>query len=169
MSDAVDFEKVACEAAKVAGRLVKERFHQSEPIQVETKGLHDFVTRVDREAEEAISGWLLDRFPDHAIMAEEGSPRQEAADFRWIVDPLDGTTNFAHGFPCFAVSIALEVEEDLVLGIVLDPYTGELFEAVKGKGRRGILKACVVHHFFSLLCGLISSRSVQPPGKFIPR
>jgi myo-inositol-1(or 4)-monophosphatase len=103
---------------------------------VELKGLHDFVTVVDREAEAAVLGYLKGHFPDHTVMAEEGSPEAEAADYRWIVDPLDGTTNFIHGVPVFAVSVALEDPEGLVAGAIHDPIRDETFHAHRGGGAR---------------------------------
>jgi myo-inositol-1(or 4)-monophosphatase len=131
-----DFEQVACEAAQAAGRYLSERFSAPKPVAVERKGLHDFVTEVDREAEATVVRHLLKRFPDHVVMAEEGSPEAAAADHRWIVDPLDGTTNFIHGVPVFGVSIALEDREGLVAGVIHDPNRDETFHAHRGGGAR---------------------------------
>jgi len=136
LSNPSTFERVACDAAKAAGRLLRERFLDDRRIAVETKGLHDFVTEVDREAEAAVLGHLREHFPDHVVMAEEGSPDAEAAGYRWIVDPLDGTTNFIHGVPVFAVSIALEDPEGLVAGTIHDPIRDETFHAHRGGGAR---------------------------------
>lgn len=133
---AAAFEQVACEAARAAGRILRERFGHPEAVEVELKGLHDFVTRIDREAEAAVTGHLRERFPDHTIMAEEGSPRQQAADYRWVVDPLDGTTNFIHGVPVFAVSVALEDRQGLVAAAIHDPLRDETFHAHRGGGSR---------------------------------
>jgi myo-inositol-1(or 4)-monophosphatase len=130
------FEQVACSAARAAGEILRERFASARPLTVERKGLHDFVTSVDREAEAAVTGHLLERFPDHVVMAEEGSPEADVADFRWIVDPLDGTTNFIHGVPVFAVSVALEDREGLVAGSVYEPIRDEMFHAHRGGGAR---------------------------------
>ena len=136
MNTPSDFEQVAREAALAAGRLLRERFADRTPIAVEHKGLHDFVTAVDREAEATVLGHLLEHFPDHTVMAEEGSPEAAAADHRWIVDPLDGTTNFIHGVPLFGVSIALEDREGLVAGVIHDPMRDETFHAHRGGGAR---------------------------------
>jgi myo-inositol-1(or 4)-monophosphatase len=132
-----DFESVACEAARAAGRILRQRFRASDPIAVERKGLNDFVTAVDREAEAAVLGHIREHFPGHAILAEESSPlTPEAAGHRWIVDPLDGTTNFIHGVPVFAVSVAVEDREGLVAGAIHDPLRDETFHASRGAGAR---------------------------------
>ena len=122
-------------AAETAGRVLRRRFREAVPVRVETKGMHDFVTEIDREAEAAVVGYIRSRFPDHAIMAEEGSPEAEAtAAHRWIIDPLDGTTNFIHGVAPFAVSVALEDREGLLAGAVYDPVHEEMFHARRGGG-----------------------------------
>ena len=136
MSTPAEFERVACEAARGAGEILRRRFAEEKPVTVERKGLHDFVTSVDREAEHAVLSCLLGHFPDHVVMAEEGSPDAERADHRWIVDPLDGTTNFIHGVPVFAVSIGLEDREGLVAGVIHDPVRDETFHAHRGGGAK---------------------------------
>lgn len=138
MSDSspAEFEEAACEAAAAAGRIVRRRFGEKEPVRVELKGLHDFVTETDREAEAAVVDELRRRYPGHAVMSEEGSPEEEAADYRWVVDPLDGTTNFIHGVPVFAVSVALEDRRGLVAGAIYDPLRDEMFRAHRGGGAR---------------------------------
>ncbi len=135
-ADPSTYESVACEAARTAGSLLRRRFREAAPLEVETKGLHDFVTRVDREAEAAVIGHLMKQFPDHTVMAEEGSPDADVADYRWVVDPLDGTTNFIHGVPTFAVSIALETPRGLTAGVIHDPIRNETFHAHLGGGAR---------------------------------
>jgi myo-inositol-1(or 4)-monophosphatase len=135
-SSAGDFERAACEAARLAGGLLRARFEGGACLGVEQKGQHDFVTRADREAEAAIVTFLRERFPDHAVMAEEGSPEAARASYRWVVDPLDGTTNFIHGVPTFAVSIALEDGEGLLASAIHDPMRGETFHARRGGGAR---------------------------------
>ncbi len=94
----------------------------------------DLVTQADRASEELIIGRIRERFPDHAILAEESGDLARDSDFRWIVDPLDGTTNFAHAFPHFCVSIALQQNEETILGVLYDPLRQELFWAAKGSG-----------------------------------
>ncbi|NIT03352.1 inositol monophosphatase, partial [Candidatus Saccharibacteria bacterium] len=97
------------------------------------KQASDFVTRVDRECEEVIVSFIKNKFPEHSFLAEE-SIRETSKACRWIIDPLDGTTNYIHQYPTFSVSIALEVDAEVVLGVILDPMRGEMFHAEKGKG-----------------------------------
>lgn len=122
----------AVEAARLAGSFQRHRF--ASPILVDLKGDKDLVTEVDRESERLIVELLLKRFPDHAILAEEGSYPDIPSGLRWIIDPLDGTTNYAHGFPWFCVSIGLEAAGELVAGVVFNPFYDELFTATKGGG-----------------------------------
>lgn len=133
---AAALESVACEAAHAAGRVLRRRFEEKEPLKVERKGLHDFVTEADREAEAAVVALLAARYPTHAVMSEEGSPAARATGHRWIVDPLDGTTNFIHGVPVFGVSVAVEDGAGLVAGAIHDPLRGETFHACRGGGAR---------------------------------
>ncbi|TLM68491.1 MAG: inositol monophosphatase [Deltaproteobacteria bacterium] len=119
-------------AAAEAGRILMEKYAAG--VTVAYKGAIDLVTEADIASEQAIVAILRERHPDHDILAEEGSYERKGADQRWIVDPLDGTTNFAHGFPWFAVSIALEVRGDVVLGAVFNPHNDELFVAERGRG-----------------------------------
>jgi myo-inositol-1(or 4)-monophosphatase len=131
-----DFEKAACEAALAGGRLLQRRFRELDPLRVELKGQHDFVTEVDRQAETAVLDFLKARFPDHAYMSEEDSPDAAAAAYRWVIDPLDGTTNFIHGVTPFCVSIALEDADGLVAAAIHDPVHDETFHARRGGGAR---------------------------------
>jgi myo-inositol-1(or 4)-monophosphatase len=130
------FEDVAIEAAHAAGRILRRRFTARAGLTIETKSRHDYVTEVDREAEAAVVAVLRRRTPGHAILAEEGSLGAAEAAHRWIVDPLDGTTNFIHGVPTFAVSIGLEDERGLLAGVVHDPCREETFHATRGQGAR---------------------------------
>jgi myo-inositol-1(or 4)-monophosphatase len=98
------------------------------------KGAVDLVTQADRAAEDLIVGALREAFPSHTIVAEEGSGVDRGNGFTWFVDPLDGTTNFAHGFPVFAVSIALQDAQGLAAGVVYDPLRDECFTAARGLG-----------------------------------
>lgn len=100
------------------------------------KGKVDLVTDLDRLAQKAIYERLARAFPEHGFLAEEELSRQPESDFLWIIDPLDGTTNYAHRFPIFCVSIALRHRERIVLGLVYDPMREEMFEAVTGRGAR---------------------------------
>jgi myo-inositol-1(or 4)-monophosphatase len=129
-----EFEEVAVEAAHAGGAVLRRRFSDRERLTVEVKARHDYVTAVDREAEAAVVEVLRHRFPAHAILAEEGSTGGAHATYRWIVDPLDGTTNFIHGVPAFAVSIGLTDESGLIAGAVHDPCRGETFHALRGGG-----------------------------------
>lgn len=119
-------------AAREAGRILMDKLEQG--VTVAYKGAIDLVTEADLASERAIVALLRARHPDHDILAEEGDYGCRGADQRWIVDPLDGTTNFAHGFPWFAVSIALEVRGEVVLGAVFNPHNNELFVAERGRG-----------------------------------
>jgi len=130
-----EFETVARAAAEIAGPILLRSF-RGERIRVEHKGLHDFVTEVDREAERAVIGHIRSCFPDHVVMSEEDSPDAGPGAYRWVVDPLDGTTNFIHGVAPFAVSVALEDTEGLVAAAIHDPYHAETFHAHRGGGAR---------------------------------
>jgi myo-inositol-1(or 4)-monophosphatase len=124
---------VAIAAALAGGRILRRGFGQVQ--QVSHKGLVDLVTARDRESEAAILQVIHGAFPEHAILAEEsGASQSTAADHRWVVDPLDGTTNYAHGYPTVDVSIAYERDGKLEVGVVYDPLRRELFFAQRGKG-----------------------------------
>ena len=120
------------EAAQRAGQRVLELFERG--VAVEFKGTVDLVTEADRAAEQLIVELIRKRFPGHDILAEEEGARYQGSDHRWIIDPIDGTTNFAHGFPWFAISIGVEVKESLVLGVVHNPCNGEFYLAERGCG-----------------------------------
>ncbi|MGQ9658753.1 MAG: inositol monophosphatase family protein [Thermochromatium sp.] len=125
---------IAIRAARSAGKLILRFFDRVDQLRVETKGRNDFVSDVDRAAESAIVQELRERFPNHAILAEEGSGQPGTSEFQWIIDPLDGTTNYLHGFPQFAVSIALLHKGRLECAVVYDPLREELFTAARGQG-----------------------------------
>src|SRR5262245_8542255 len=128
------FERVAHAAAARAGALLRARYRDRH--EVSFKSEVDLVTAVDREAERLIIDALAAAFPDHGIVAEESAPRSGRGGYCWFVDPLDGTTNFAHGFPQFAVSMALAHDDELRFGLVYDPMREELFTAIRGAGAR---------------------------------
>ena len=124
----------AVDAARLAGEFILANRGSLSPDDISRKQAFDFVTRVDRESERMILENIRKNHPDHDILAEESRKDVETDGFRWIIDPLDGTTNFIHGFPVTAVSIALQHRKEIVVGVVLDPFRGELFTAIRGEG-----------------------------------
>jgi myo-inositol-1(or 4)-monophosphatase len=127
---------MAIKAARAAGSIINRAALDIEAVRVSQKQSNDFVTEVDQAAENAIIETLLTAYPDHGILAEEsgqsrGNPQ---SDHVWIIDPLDGTTNFIHGFPVYCVSIALEVRGRIEQAVVYDPTRNDLFTATKGRG-----------------------------------
>jgi myo-inositol-1(or 4)-monophosphatase len=128
----IDYLQEAVTAARIAGRYQKYRFASS--LDIEMKGDKNLVTEVDKESERLIVEHLLSRFPGHDIIAEEGDYPTSGSPFRWIIDPVDGTTNYAHGFPWFCSSIGLELDGELIAGVVHNPVHDELFTATKGGG-----------------------------------
>ncbi len=132
-----DFEQVAYAAAARAGRLLRARYRDRHEVATKSTAV-DLVTAVDHESERLIVDAILSAFPEHGIVAEESPPRpgRGGDPHRWYVDPLDGTVNFAHGYPHFAVSIALARGDELVLGLVHDPLREETFAAMRGGGAR---------------------------------
>ena len=126
------FLETAVEIARESGALVAN-YHQRH-IPFETKGEFDLVTEADRASEKLIVERLRSHFPAHAIVAEEGGGHESASEYCWFIDPLDGTTNFAHGFPMFCISMGLQRAGELIAGVVFDPTRGELFTAERGAG-----------------------------------
>ena len=124
--------EVAIAAARAAGGILRGSFGGEQNVRY--KGEVDLVTEVDERAEEEIVGMLREAFPDYGMLAEEGGKSPGGGEHRWIVDPLDGTSNYAHGLPIFSVSIALERAGELVLGVVHDPMRDETFVAERGGG-----------------------------------
>jgi myo-inositol-1(or 4)-monophosphatase len=124
--------EVARRAAREAGEVLKNLFGRV--AHVTKKGRTDLVTEADFEAEKIIMDIIHKSFPQDGFVAEEAGERDTDASRIWFIDPLDGTVNFAHAFPFFAVSIGLQVNEDVVLGVVFNPYMDEFFEAAKGSG-----------------------------------
>jgi len=132
------FINTAVKAARKAGSVINRASMDLDLIKVTTKGQSDFVTEVDKQAEAVIIETLLTAYPNHAILAEEtgesGAVQDEGNEFTWIIDPLDGTTNFIHGFPQYAVSIALRHNGVITQGVIFDPSRNELFTASRGRG-----------------------------------
>jgi myo-inositol-1(or 4)-monophosphatase len=126
------FLKHASETARAAGEILREGVDKI--AWIEHKGEINLVTEIDLKSEALIKQRIGDAFPDHQIMAEESDLPKEESAFRWIADPVDGTTNYAHGFPMFCVSIALEIEGRVDVGVVYDPTRDELFTATRGGG-----------------------------------
>jgi myo-inositol-1(or 4)-monophosphatase len=122
----------AIEIAREAGGLLLEHFRQ--PLEITYKRRSDLVTEADRRSEALIVERLRTHFPDHAIVGEEGGGQRTGSAYCWYVDPLDGTTNFAHGFPVFAVSLGLAYCDEVVAGVVYDPTRDELFATERGAG-----------------------------------
>jgi myo-inositol-1(or 4)-monophosphatase len=134
--DTRNFLEVARQAAREAGDVLVQ---MQQEIRAEEKGPKDLVTQADLAAQRVIESRLHQAFPDHEFLGEESPEaealgRQGAEGYRWIVDPLDGTVNYAHGLPSYAVSIGLEQAGKLICGVVLDPVLNELFHAVRGEG-----------------------------------
>ncbi|MBV8072022.1 MAG: inositol monophosphatase [Acidobacteriaceae bacterium] len=127
-----EFLDAAIEIAREAGQLLLA--HRG--VAFELKGDYDLVTAADRASEKLIMERLTQRFPQHGIVAEEGGRAEMQAELRWYVDPLDGTTNFAHGFPMWNVTLALAKRNEVIAGVVYDPLNRELFTAERGAGAR---------------------------------
>src|SRR5919112_2516564 len=123
----------AVKAARRAGNIIIRATRNLDIVAVREKAANDFVTEVDREAERAIISTLHEAYPGHAILAEE-SGAKGSSEYRWIVDPLDGTTNFLHGFPQYCVSIALSHKGVITQGVIYDPVRNDLFTASRGRG-----------------------------------
>ncbi|MDP9169544.1 MAG: inositol monophosphatase [Acidobacteriota bacterium] len=126
------FVETAAQIAHEAGSLLRYYFERR--VTFEMKGEHDLVTEADRASEKLVVERLTRHFPDHAIVAEEGGGHTSASDYRWYVDPLDGTTNFAHSYPVWNVTLALERAGELIAGVVFDPNRDEMFTAERGSG-----------------------------------
>jgi myo-inositol-1(or 4)-monophosphatase len=127
-----DLQAIAIQAVRESGRIQKEWLRKDKRI--ELKGAINLVTEVDKRCEQRIIEIIKGVFPDHNILTEETPMPELPSPYRWIIDPLDGTTNYAHGYPCFCTSLALAVEGEIVLGSIYNPLLDELFTAKKGKG-----------------------------------
>ncbi|MBI3788910.1 MAG: inositol monophosphatase [Ignavibacteriales bacterium] len=126
--------QLATEAALEAGRFLKMSVGKIKQIERKQGQELNLVTEIDKKSEEMIIRKIKQRYPHHDFLAEESGSHEKQSDYKWVIDPLDGTTNFTHGFPIFCVSIALEVKGEVVLGVVYDPNADELYSAEKGKG-----------------------------------
>ncbi|MFZ0255142.1 MAG: inositol monophosphatase family protein [Gammaproteobacteria bacterium] len=146
---------IAIRAARSAGNLIVRYLERVDRLNVTQKSYNEFVTEVDQQAEDIIVEVLRRAYPQHGILGEEGGMRQ-GDDYTWVIDPLDGTTNFLHGFPQFSVSIALKHRDRLSQAVVYDPLRNELFTATQGEGaqlneRRIRVSRC--HHLREALLG----------------
>ncbi len=126
---------IAIRAARSAGNVIIRSLPRIDHLAITTKGRNDFVSEVDRQAEQEIINIIHKAYPEHAIMAEE-SGQQGDDEIIWIIDPLDGTTNFLQGFPHYCVSIAVMVKGDIKHGVIYDPLRDELFTASRGSGAK---------------------------------
>ena len=124
---------IAVRAARQAGEIMIRHLNRLESLEVTEKNRNEYVTEIDRMAEDIIVEVIHDHYPDHSILGEERG-QQGDHEFQWIVDPLDGTTNFIHGFPVFSVSIAVMHNDQLEHGVVYDPLRQEIFSATRGQG-----------------------------------
>ena len=120
-----DYRTFAVDIARESGMLLKSKLNDHRKI--DFKGEIDIVTDADRMSEDMILSAIRSRFPDHDVMSEESIATETGSAFRWIIDPLDGTTNYAHGYPVFCVSIALERKGEVILGVVHNPMLDEMF------------------------------------------
>ncbi len=125
---------IAIRAARSAGDLIIRKINKLPQLHIETESPNDYVSEVDRQAEGVIIDDLLRAYPNHGVVAEESGIIEGSEDFRWIIDPLDGTTNYLHGFPQYAVSIACQHRNRLEHAVIYDPFKQELFAASRGSG-----------------------------------
>lgn len=137
------FLQVAKDAATRAGDFLMENLGKLDPRDIEEKAKNSFVTNVDRESEKMIVEIIKKEFPDHAFIAEEGSASETGNEYQWIIDPLDGTTNFIQNLPHFSVSIALRRGDKIIVGVVFNPVLNEMFSAAADKG--AYLNDAVIH------------------------
>ncbi len=129
----MDYLSVAIEAAKEAGKFLKMNLGKVKNIERKREEIN-LVTEIDKGSEKKIIEFIKNKFPNHSILAEESGETSKTSEYKWIIDPLDGTTNYTHSFPVFCVSIALEYKGEVIIGVVYDPNFDELFYAEKGKG-----------------------------------
>jgi len=165
-------------AARRAGAIINRASLDLERLNVARKGPKDYVTEIDRAAEESIIDILRTAYPDHGILAEESGRHQAAGDqagaeFQWVIDPLDGTTNFIHGFAHYAVSIALMHRGQAAHAVIYDPTRNEMFTASRGSGaflndRRVRVSTCVRYHDALLASHIPQSTALPANSPFVP-
>ena len=152
----MNYLEIAKNAAIKAGEIQLENINKIKSVSFkETKGKNNILTEVDTKCEEVILSIIISNFPNHDILAEEsGKNLKNNSDYIWLIDPLDGTMNYSHGYPYFSVSIALEFKGEIICGLVYDPVHNEMFSAEKGKGaelNRSIIKVSNVENLESSL------------------
>ncbi len=125
---------IAIEAALESGKFLLENVGNIKNIERKIGQETNLVTEIDKQSEKLIIKKILQHYPDHAILGEEGGAQDQKSEYRWIIDPLDGTTNYTHGLPIFCVTIGIEHKNEIVAGVIYDPNRDELFTAEKGKG-----------------------------------
>jgi myo-inositol-1(or 4)-monophosphatase len=150
-----DFLTVASEAARAAGALLRANIKGKREIAY--KGEINLVTEMDKLSEQTVVNTLLASFPDHGVIAEEEAMIRNDSGYLWVIDPLDGTTNYAHGYPCFSVSLALEHQGEVIVGVVYDPMRDELFSAQKGQGASLNGSAITVSNADTLIKSLLAT------------
>jgi myo-inositol-1(or 4)-monophosphatase len=133
-SSGKEFLDTALQAASLAGQIIINHLGRISKRDISLKQASDFVTSIDKESEKVIIDTIKEHFSSHLFLAEESLKECGKGTYRWIIDPLDGTTNYIHGYPVFSVSIALEYEGEIILGVILDPLRNELFWAEKDTG-----------------------------------
>lgn len=127
------YVNIAITAARQAGKIITRHYEQLDEASISEKGLNDLVTKVDKAAEESIIETIKKNYPDHSILAEE-SGKHSGNDYTWIIDPLDGTMNYVHGFPQFAVSIGIKFKDQMEHAVIYDPLSQDLYTATRGSG-----------------------------------
>jgi myo-inositol-1(or 4)-monophosphatase len=148
---------VAKEAALRAGIILKDHFGKVCPSMIDEKAKNDYVTEVDKKSEEIIKSHIKSHFNTHNILAEESPEERNDSPFLWIIDPLDGTLNYIHGLPSFAISIALEIKGNLAIGLIYEPLRENIYSAMKGHGSFKNNKRIHVSYSATLRTSLIAT------------
>jgi len=146
---------VAIEAAKEAGRYLKLSVGKVRSVETKKGEERNLVSEIDRTSEEKIIRMIRQHYPSHAILAEESGASTTSSDYKWVIDPLDGTTNFLHGLPVFSVTIAIEYKGELIAGVVYDPNLDEIFTAERGAGAYCNGRRLKVSHASELISSLL--------------
>ena len=161
------FLKIATEAAKKAGSILENYFQTQ--LEKEFKEDKSIVTRADKESEELIMKMILEEFPDHSIFTEESGMIENKGEYMWHIDPLDGTTNFTNGIPIFSISLALEYKREIILGVIYDPISHNMFHTEKGKGAYMNDKKISVSKSDQAHCAVTISANKEKENKLLAR